>query len=148
MAPRAGNGGRTERYVWTQTLQEVSVVFDKLPAALSKRDVECHITRQSISLKVKGEVLSHGELYALVHPGECFWQLDSHERTITINLEKVAHDEWWKCVVKGDPEIDTGLVEPENARLQDLDDETRTVVEKMMVEQRQQQMTRAFPSRP
>jgi len=41
--------------------------------------------------------------------------------------------EWWRSVVKGEPEINSRKVEPEKSRLDELDSETRQTAEKMMV---------------
>lgn len=55
------------------------------------------------------------------------------QNTISILLTKHDQMDWWKCLVKGDPEINTQKVEPESSKLGDLDPETRSTVEKMMV---------------
>ena len=52
---------------------------------------------------------------------------------MSILLTKHNQLEWWKALLKGDPEIHTQKVEPEPSKLSDLDSETRQTVEKMMV---------------
>jgi len=49
-----------------------------------------------------------------------------------LNLTKKVGQNWWDSVLVGEPKINTQKVEPENSKLGDLDNETRSVVEKMM----------------
>merc|ERR1711998_594209 len=74
--------------------------------------------------------------YKRVITDDCMWTLED-SKEIHISLQKENRMEWWKCVVVGEPEINTQKVVPENSKLGDLDGETRQTVEKMMFDQRQ-----------
>lgn len=139
MMPNAGNGGEAEHYTWTQTLQDVDVRI-RVPAGTTAKQINCVFKKNHLVFGLKGsEPMIDAEFYNEVHVDDCFWTLEDRS-TVLLNLSKRSDMEWWSCVVRGDPEIDTKKVEPENSKLSDLDGDTRATVEKMMYDQRQKQM--------
>lgn len=137
--PNKGNGQDLEKYSWIQTLQEVNVNVP-VPNGTKSRFVICEIKKNHLKVGLKGQLpIIEGELYRPVKPDDCYWSLED-QSSLSILLTKHDQMEWWKCLVKGEPEIDTQKVEPENSKLSDLDPETRQTVEKMMFDQRQKSM--------
>ncbi|KAK1290880.1 Protein BOBBER 1 [Acorus calamus] len=139
MAPNTGNGLDLENYSWTQTLQETTVVIP-VPPGTKSRNVSCEIKKNHLKVGLKGQPpIIDGDLYQSVKVDDCFWSIED-QKAISVLLTKQNQMEWWKYVVKGEPEVDTQKVEPESSKLADLDPETRSTVEKMMFDQRQKSM--------
>eukprot|EP00262_Sarcandra_glabra_P004329 TRINITY_DN15280_c0_g1_i1.p1 TRINITY_DN15280_c0_g1~~TRINITY_DN15280_c0_g1_i1.p1 ORF type:complete len:324 (-),score=98.56 TRINITY_DN15280_c0_g1_i1:320-1291(-) len=137
--PNAGNGLDLEKYSWTQSLQEATVTVP-IPQGTKSRFVTCEIKKDHLKVGLKGQPpIIDGELFQTVKVDDCFWSIED-AKFISILLTKKNQMEWWKSLIKGDPEIDTQKVEPENSKLSDLDPETRQTVEKMMFDQRQKTM--------
>ncbi|KAB1200388.1 Protein BOBBER 1 [Morella rubra] len=80
-----------------------------------------------------------GELYRPVKADDFLWSIED-EKVISILMSKRDQSDWRKSLLKGGPEINTQKVEPKTSRLSDLDSETRSVVEKMMFDQRQKKL--------
>mmetsp|Transcript_13036 Transcript_13036/g.16325 ORF Transcript_13036/g.16325 Transcript_13036/m.16325 type:complete len:168 (-) Transcript_13036:34-537(-) len=122
-------------YKWDQTLAEVSVEV-VVPEGKKARDLVIKIEKEKLLVKLKsGEVYIDGELHKPVKVQDCLWTKDGN--VISIDLQKANKMEWWACVIKGHPEIDTSKIAPENSNLSDLDGETKGMVQKMMFDQRQ-----------
>lgn len=109
--PNSGNGGQTEKYVWHQTLSEVSA-YVPLPLGTSAKmlDVKMAINNFSVCLKSKpNEPLVEGKWYKKINPGESFWNIekDGDKATLNVTIEKFEGQNWWKSLLQGDIEIDT-----------------------------------------
>jgi len=139
LKPNVGNGADMENYQWTQTLQEVEVrVPFRLPK-LKSRDVNVKIQKKRLFVALKNqEPVIDAEFPFEIKQEDSFWTLNTG--TLTINIEKVNQMEWWSHLVITDPKINCKKVNPENSKLSDLDGDTRSMVEKMMFDQRAKAM--------
>ncbi|KAJ3090916.1 hypothetical protein HK102_002253 [Quaeritorhiza haematococci] len=126
-------------YKWKQTLQDVDISVP-VPKGTKSRELDIKIQKKHIKVGFKGkEPIFEGELCQTIKLDESTWMLED-QKEIVIHLEKVNTMEWWKHVVTHHPAIDTTKIQPENSKLSDLDGETRSMVEKMMFDQRQKAM--------
>lgn len=125
--------------MWTQQLSELNVTIP-VPLGTKTRALDVDIKNKRLRVGLKGQApIIDGELHKRIIVDDSFWTLEDGKE-ICINLQKDNKMEWWKCVIVGDPEINTQKVQPENSKLGDLDGETRQTVEKMMYDQRQKAM--------
>lgn len=138
-----GNGGTTDKYTWTQTLEEAHIY---IPVAKEIKAKELNIKYDAFKVYVglKGQTpIIDGEWPERIKSDESLWTLEEATggKFIHLALFKWQNQmHWWDCAVKGDPKIDTTKIDPEPSNLSDLDGETRQTVEKMMFDQRQKAM--------
>ncbi|KAF2102778.1 CS-domain-containing protein [Rhizodiscina lignyota] len=129
-------------YKWTQTIQDVDITVP-VDGNLKGRDLVVTMTKTKLKVGVKGkDPIIDGDLPHPILVDESTWTLETTPsgKEISIHLDKVNKMEWWAHVVTGAPKIDTSKITPENSKLGDLDGETRSMVEKMMYDQRQKEM--------
>nr|XP_036224811.1 nuclear migration protein nudC [Bactrocera oleae] len=138
LKPNSGNGCTLDNYSWTQTLQEVEVKIPlKTSSTLRARDIDVIIGKSSIKVGLKNqEAVINGKLCAEVKQEDSVWVLQDNN-IVLITLEKINKMNWWDRLISTDPPISTRKINPEPSKLSDLDGETRSLVEKMMYDQRQ-----------
>ncbi|KAL2353041.1 putative nuclear movement protein nudC [Cryomyces antarcticus] len=131
-------------YKWTQTIQDVDITAS-IPANIKGRDLDVKLTKTALRVAIRGqEPIIDGTFPHPIIPDESTWTLETvpSGKEVAIHLDKANKMEWWAHVVTSAPKIDTSKITPENSKLSDLDGETRSMVEKMMYDQRQKEMGR------
>jgi len=126
------NGAVTDKYHWSQSLQEVTLEVEV--EECRAKDVKVDVTATRLSIALKGKVVLQGKLHEKVNTEETMWHLDDSRR-IVLSLEK-GRETWWKCVLEGDEEIDTTKVESTRS-MHEYDDETQGAIRKIMFDQNQ-----------
>ena len=71
-----GNGGTTDRYSWSQTLSEVTLVFP-LPAGIKTKDITADIKSRSLRVHIRGAAtpLIDGALPKRIKTDDSYWTL-------------------------------------------------------------------------
>ena len=136
--PPVGNGGTTDKYVWTQTLSELCI---NLPLPPNTRAKDLNVTISKNHLKIafkKGDTLVNDNLSKTIIVDDSFWTIE--DNLLVLTLQKLNQMEWWPAPCVSDPTINLQKINPESSNLSDLDGETRQTVEKMMYDQRQKAM--------
>ncbi|MCL7033711.1 hypothetical protein MKW94_023342 [Papaver nudicaule] len=125
-------------WIWTSTLGSKPYKRSVLAFLCPKEPIICEDNHLNVGLKGQPCVID-GDFFQSVKLDESFWTLED-SKEIFITLSKQNQRDWWKYLVKGEPEIDTQKCEPKTSRFVDLDAETRLAVEKMRFDQRQKAM--------
>jgi len=139
LKPNAGGGSSTNKYTWTQTLQDLEVRV-ALPNGTNRKDLTCDLKKKSVKIAIKSKALTiiDEEFPKEIRVDDSTWLIEDN-KTLILQLSKKNQMEWWSRVVMSEPEISTKHIQPENSKLEDLDSETRSTVEKMMFDQQQKQ---------
>ena len=133
MTTPINNGSILDKYSWTQTAYDLTVMVPL--NFVQTKDICIELTNRQILIFVKGEnVLPYSELTFDIKVDRSYWYKD--ENTLIIELEKYKKHEWWKSVFVGEKEIDTSKVVPPTESIGDLDSETISTIDKMIYDQK------------
>mmetsp|Transcript_7308 Transcript_7308/g.11466 ORF Transcript_7308/g.11466 Transcript_7308/m.11466 type:complete len:168 (-) Transcript_7308:130-633(-) len=127
------NGDSTEKYDWSQNINEVTVQIP-IPFGTTSKMLQVKIEpkRLFVKLKADDQPLIDGELQEKIKVDDSYWSIED-KKYINITFEK-AYEAIWKTVITGDKEIDPKKVD-NSKRLEEFDIETQGHLRKVLYEQ-------------
>lgn len=127
------NGDSTEKYNWSQSINEV-ILQIPVPVGTTSKQMDIKIQTKKLFVKIKGQdtPLIDGELQERVKVEGSFWSIED-KKYLNITFEK-AYEAIWKAVIVGDKEIDTSKVD-NSKRIEEFDLETQGHLQKVLYEQ-------------
>ncbi|CAD7950811.1 unnamed protein product [Amoebophrya sp. A120] len=129
------NGAVTDKYRWSQTLEELTVEFLLEPnGGVKSKDVSVEIKSESVKISYQKKVVFEDKLLERVEPMDCIWNLEDSKKVV-LTLDKIRKT-WWKAVFQDGPEIDTTKIES-TKRIDDYDGETQGAIRKIVFDQNQ-----------
>ncbi len=135
-----GNGGATEKYKWTQTIDECTVMI-QVPVGIRGKELDVSITASSIEVKPKKpledgtDLFVRGPLTESIDPSESTWSLEGG--VVVLVLYK-KQKKFWDTILVGDSKIDTSMVDSRR-NISEYDETTQAQVRKMIFDQNQVQ---------
>jgi len=149
-----GNGGSTDRYTWTQTLEECTVLLG-VPEGVRAKDLLVEFKPETLLIRSKTPLIIHsgdddnnnknnatephtfvqGKLSHRIVPSESTWTLEGGVLVVVLYKQPQL---FWERVLQGDePPIDTTLVDSRR-HIQTYDEATQAQIRKIMFDQQQQ----------
>jgi len=141
------NGGKTDKYCWSQTLTDVDVKIPIPPFVKASKDLSIEIKSTSLNVSLrkdppadsglKTRELIAGKLSQKIRCDESLWSLSPGEH-VAVNLEKFEQ-KWWDGVFEGDEKIDKSSIDT-TQQVSDFDAQTQGDIRKVMYDQQQKMM--------
>ena len=133
-----GNGGSTDRYKWTQTIDECSVLIGV--GDLRAKDLDVSIKASSITVRAQQpdadgsqKVFVEGELTQKIVPSESTWTLEGGVLVLVLYKQVKT---FWETILVGDPKIDTTEVDSRR-HIDEYDASTQAQIRKIIFDQTQ-----------
>ena len=106
--PTIGNGANYDHYSFVQTLKDANASFP-MPKGTRARNCDVQLTSTSLRVGLKGQApIVDGPLFESIKVSDSGWSLA--DDNLDVLLMKENKQQWWKTIIKGDPEINTQKV--------------------------------------